>query len=62
VPPRDPAALGAAIEELTEDADLRARLGRAAATRARAEFDQRRVAQVSLDTYARVLARRRGSR
>jgi glycosyltransferase involved in cell wall biosynthesis len=62
VPPRDPAALGAAIEELTEDADLRARLGRAAATRARAEFDQRRVAQVSLDTYAQVLARRRGSR
>jgi glycosyltransferase involved in cell wall biosynthesis len=62
VPPRDPASLGAAIDRLLGDAALRERLGAAAAARARAEFDQRRVAQVSLDTYARVLSRGRSRR
>ncbi|MET0728087.1 MAG: glycosyltransferase family 4 protein [Acidimicrobiales bacterium] len=62
VPPRAPADLAAAIHRLLDDADLRDRLGAAAARRAHAEFDQRRVAQTSLDTYGRVLARRRGRR
>lgn len=59
VPQRDPAALLAAIERLLGDDSLRARLGSAAAHRASAEFDQRRVAARSLETYRAVLARRR---
>jgi glycosyltransferase involved in cell wall biosynthesis len=38
VPPRDPAALRAALELLLEDEDLRRRMGRAARERARARF------------------------
>jgi glycosyltransferase involved in cell wall biosynthesis len=59
VPPRDSAALTAALSTLLEDPALRERLGVAAEARARTEFDQRRVAQASLDTYAAVLDRRR---
>lgn len=59
VPPRDPEALTAAVRRLVADGHLRARLGAAALERARSEFDQRRVAAVSLETYAAV-ARRRG--
>lgn len=58
VPPRDPHALAAAIERLLEDDVLRDRLGRAARRRAAEAFDQRRVAQASLETYAAVAARR----
>lgn len=59
VPPRDPASLTAALRRLLDDAGLRDRLGEAARERAGREFDQRRVAQASIDTY-RLVARRRG--
>lgn len=59
VPPRDPPSLAAAVSRLVADPALRDRLGAAAHERAVAEFDQRRVAAVSLATYEAVLARRR---
>ena len=59
VPPRAPAALTAALQRLVDDAELRRELGAAAARRAAAEFDQRRVAATSLATYQRVLDKRR---
>jgi glycosyltransferase involved in cell wall biosynthesis len=59
VPPRDPAALTAAVARLLDDPDLRARLAAAAESRARAAFDQRTVAAASLATY-RAVARRKG--
>lgn len=62
VPPRDVGALRAAVERLLDDAGLRRRLGEAAERRAKAEFDQRRIARRSLATYDRVLERRRGPR
>jgi glycosyltransferase involved in cell wall biosynthesis len=58
VPPRRPDRLAAAIEQLLDDADLRKSLGSAARSRAQAEFDQRRVARRSLETYVRVAGRR----
>lgn len=61
VSPRDPVALTAALSELLEDRSLRERLGAAAEVRARIEFDQRRVAAISLETYQRALDRRRRS-
>ena len=57
--PRDAQALAAAVERLMADDVLLARLARAAEQRAHAEFDQRRIAVDSLETYAEV-ARRRG--
>jgi glycosyltransferase involved in cell wall biosynthesis len=59
VPPRDTGSLAEAVGRLVEDGALRARLGRAARTRALASFDQRRVATDSLRTYARVADKRR---
>ena len=59
VPPRDAAALTAAVGRLVDDASLRGRLGAAAHLRATEDFDQRSVAAVSLETYAAV-ARRKG--
>jgi glycosyltransferase involved in cell wall biosynthesis len=59
VPPRDAPALTGAVSLLLDDVDLRARLGAAARAKALAEFDQRAVARVSIETYAGV-ARRRG--
>jgi glycosyltransferase involved in cell wall biosynthesis len=59
VPPRHPDQLTAAIATLLDDADLRKSMGAAARSRALAEFDQRRVARRSLETYVRV-ARARG--
>ena len=56
---RDPGALTAAIGRLLDDPALRGRLGAAARVRALAEFDQVRVAAISLETYAAV-ARRKG--
>lgn len=51
VPPRDPAALEAAIGRLAADAALRRRFGEAAAGKARVEFDQCRVIARTLDAY-----------
>ena len=59
VPAGDAGALTAAVERLLDDPALRQRLGAAARERALAEFDQVRVAAVSLETYAAV-ARRKG--
>ena len=58
-PAGDADALTDRVGRLVDDADLRARLARAAEQRAHAEFDQRRIAARSLTTYADV-ARRRG--
>lgn len=60
VPPGDPEALTSAIERLIGDRGLRTQLAVNAEARARVEFDQRRVAAISLATYDRVLARRSG--
>ena len=59
VPVADAPALTAAIDRLLSDAVLRDRLGRTAAERAAEAFDQRRVAQASIDTYRLVATRRR---
>ena len=58
VPPHDGDALSEAIEGLIEDPELRARLGSAARSRALEAFDQRRVARLSLETYASVAERK----
>jgi len=57
-PAADAVALTAALDRLLADPGLRARLGAAAARRAVEAFDQRQVAQASIDTY-RLVARRR---
>lgn len=57
-PPRDPAALTAALTRLLDDPALRERLGAAARERALTSFDQRAVAAASLRTYAAVAARK----
>jgi glycosyltransferase involved in cell wall biosynthesis len=59
VPPRDPRALTDAVEALLTDPARRARLATAARVRAHADFDQRRVARESLETYRRVARDRR---
>jgi glycosyltransferase involved in cell wall biosynthesis len=59
VPPRHPDLLTSVIAGLLDDPDLRKTLGAAARSRAMAEFDQRRVATRSLETYVRA-ARDRG--
>jgi glycosyltransferase involved in cell wall biosynthesis len=51
VPVRDAAALEVTIERLAGDPAARRRLGQAAAAKARAEFDQRRVIERTLDAY-----------
>jgi glycosyltransferase involved in cell wall biosynthesis len=55
VPPRDPEALAAAIRQLLEDPDRRARLGAAARARAVERFDERRVSTLVADSYRRLL-------
>lgn len=54
VPPRHPSALTAALARLLTDPTLRDRLAKSAQKRAHDTFDQRAVAQISLDTYAAV--------
>jgi glycosyltransferase involved in cell wall biosynthesis len=51
VPPRDPAALRAALERLLADRDLRERLGRAARERARDSFSWERATTLTLRAY-----------
>jgi glycosyltransferase involved in cell wall biosynthesis len=53
VPPRNPAALANAINELLDDADLRHRLGRAGREWALSRFDRSRMIYDSLNAYAR---------
>jgi glycosyltransferase involved in cell wall biosynthesis len=52
VPPRDPAALRAALERLLGDRELRLRLGAAARERARERFSWDRVVDATLQAYA----------
>jgi len=60
-PPHDGAALTSGLGRLLVDPGLRLRLGGAARQRALAEFDQREVARISLDTYNDVARRKRAS-
>lgn len=59
VPRRDAAALAAAISRLADDADLRVRMGTAAREKARREFDQQRVIDITLGVYDDLLPRAR---
>ena len=58
VNPRDPGALTQGVAKLLDDPSLRARLAFAARQRANVEFDQRRIAQVSLESYAALASSR----
>jgi glycosyltransferase involved in cell wall biosynthesis len=55
VPLKNPQALAAAMERLATDAELRARMGRAARRRAETKFDRRRVVEAHLDLYRGLL-------
>jgi D-inositol-3-phosphate glycosyltransferase len=57
VPPRDPAALRAALEELLGDRQLRRRLGGAARERARERFSWETVTDSTLAAYAEAAGR-----
>jgi glycosyltransferase involved in cell wall biosynthesis len=59
VPPRDPDALAQAISSLVADPAARARMGGEGAKKARSEFDQKRVIEITLQTYQELLARNR---
>jgi glycosyltransferase involved in cell wall biosynthesis len=56
VPVEDAVALAAAIGELASDADRRRRMGDAARAKARREFDQQHVIDITLGVYERLLA------
>jgi len=55
VPRGDAAALAAAVEALAGDAPLRRKLGEAGIEKARAEFDQHRIIDITLSVYERLL-------
>ena len=57
VPPRSPDALATAIAAIADDEPRRNAMGRAAVAKARAEFDDRRIVDITLATYDRLLAR-----
>jgi glycosyltransferase involved in cell wall biosynthesis len=59
VPVRNATALEGAIENLAGDAELRRRMGEAAAAKAQAEFDQQDVIAHTLEAYSRLNAVRR---
>jgi glycosyltransferase involved in cell wall biosynthesis len=56
VPPRDPAALAAAIRRLLEDPQLRARMGKAGRARAEREFGIEAVVHSHLELYHELIA------
>jgi glycosyltransferase involved in cell wall biosynthesis len=60
VPPRQPAALAAAVARLLDDPELAAALGRAARKRQRTELDLDVTIQRLQDLYLELYARRRG--
>src|SRR5436305_9833760 len=55
VPVGDPERLAAAVGELAADAARRRAMGRAAGAKARREFDQRRVIDLTLQVYDQLL-------
>jgi glycosyltransferase involved in cell wall biosynthesis len=57
VPPRDPAALRAALEQLLADPKLRQRLGAAGRQRARERFSWDAVTSAVVDAYAEAVGR-----
>ncbi len=57
VPPRAPDALATAIASIADDEPRRIAMGRAARAKARAEFDDRTIVDITLGTYDRLLAR-----
>jgi glycosyltransferase involved in cell wall biosynthesis len=57
VPPRDVAALAAAIGRLVADPELRARMGAAGRARAEREFGVERVVQSHLELYGELIGR-----
>lgn len=59
VAPGDGVALGAALARLVHDEELRRRFGAEGVARAAAEFDQRSVIDITLQTYRRLLDRSR---
>jgi glycosyltransferase involved in cell wall biosynthesis len=59
VPPRDPAALGAALAALLPDADRLAAYGKAGVDRARSRYRWSRVCADTETVYGQVLAARR---
>ena len=59
VPARSPQRLAAAVTELTADKDRRHAIGAAARVKARSEFDQERVIDITLATYDRLLGTRK---
>ncbi|MGH9027396.1 MAG: glycosyltransferase, partial [Acidimicrobiia bacterium] len=58
VPVREPAALARAIQRLGDETDTRIRMGNAGRVRAEAEFDEQRVVDIVLETYATALDNR----
>jgi glycosyltransferase involved in cell wall biosynthesis len=62
VPPKDASALAGAIERLARQPELRASMSRAAVVKAREEFDERRVIDLTLALYARLLTEKCGCR
>lgn len=55
VPKQRPSALAAAISQLVNDRDKRSSYGRASTQKARDEFDQQRVIDITLATYERAI-------
>ena len=62
VPPRDPAALAAAIQELLDDPGLRARLGAAAQPAVYPRFTVARLAEETAAYYGALIALHVGNR
>ena len=56
VPVRDVGRLADAVGDLVGDQECRARMGDRARAKARVEFDQRRIINLTLDLYSRLLA------
>jgi D-inositol-3-phosphate glycosyltransferase len=62
VPPRDPAALAAALRELLADASRRAELGRQGRRRAQRLYSFDRIASATREVYDELVPRRRAAR
>jgi len=60
VPPANPPALAAAINQIAEDAPLRSAMGEASRARVLAQFTWQGIAERTADVYQRVLARAPG--